>query len=289
MRPWCRAWLLAIAVAGAPGLPSGRPLAPLVPGGGALLRAQPGPLPAPVGYVNDFANVIPPDGRQRIEALALRVREATRGDIVVVTLPSLQGRPVEEVALRLGREWKVGAAAAIGDEARNAGVVILVVPKETADDGRGRCRIEVGQGAEGFITDATAGALCRGQVPQFQAREYGVAVEQLAQEVAGLYAQAFNVTLEGASAPAPRGRSGSDDGFPWVLALVLLLFVLSSLGGRRRRGCVGCLPIPIPGPTIHRGWHGGGGGFGGFGGGGGGFGGFGGGGGFSGGGGGSDW
>lgn len=298
MRVWRRTRLVAGVVVGALlGVAVGAvplPLAHGAPGRGGPLHAQPAPLPAPVGYVNDFANVIAPDARQRLEALAERVRAATGGDVVVVTLPSLQGRPVEEVALRLGREWKVGGQGAIGEQARNAGVVILVVPKETADDGRGRCRIEVGQGAEGFITDATAGTLCREQVPLFQAREYGAAVEGLAEAVAGLYASAFGVSLEGARAPQPSGppgRRGGDGGFPWVLAIVLVLFVLSSLGGRRRSGCVGCLPIPIPGPPMHRGgWHVGGGGFGGFGGGGGGgFGGFGGGGGFSGGGGGSDW
>ena len=275
-------------------------LAPLFPPrGGAGVSAQPAPqgagqgaLPAPVGYVNDFANVLPADARARVEALALQVRAATRGDMVVVTLPSLQGRPVEEVALRLGREWKVGATAAIGDEARNAGVIILVVPKETSDDGRGYCRIEVGQGAEGFITDATAGALCREQVPRFRQRESGGAVVGLAQGVAGLYAQAFGVSLEGAQAPRTPRRRERDSGFPVVLVIILVLFLLSALGGRRRRsGCVGCLPIPIPGPPVmHHGWHRGGWGGGGFGGGGGGgFGGFGGGGGFSGGGGGSNW
>lgn len=254
------------------------------------LPAQPPPLPQPVGYVNDFANVINLDAEARLVLLAERLNAATRGDLVVVTLPDLGGRPVEEVALRLGREWKVGADAQIGDAARNAGVVILIVPKETATDGRGRCRIEVGQGAEGFITDATAGELCREQTDRFRAQDYSGALEGLSFAVADRYAAAFNVTLDGQPREAQRSRrsSGERGGFPIVLVIIIVLFVLSSLGGRRRRGCVGCLPIPT-GPIVFTGgssgW--GGGGFGG--GGGGGFGGFGGGGGFSGGGGGSDW
>lgn len=253
--------------------------------------AQPAPLPQPVGYVNDFANVIATDAEERIRSLAERLNAATRGDLVVVTLPDLGGRPVEETALRLGREWKIGADAAIGDQARNAGVVILIVPKETATDGRGRCRIEVGQGAEGFLTDATAGALCREQTDRFRAQDYSGAAEALTFAVADRYAAAFNVTLDGQPRPQRRPSRGRDGGgFPFVLVIIIVLFVLSSLGGRRRRGCVGCIPIPLPGgPVIYTGgssgW--GGGGFGG--GGGGGFGGFGGGGGFSGGGGGSDW
>lgn len=256
-----------------------------------IAGAQPPALPQPVGYVNDFANVLSPDAEARLNDLALRLNSATRGDMVVVTLPDLGGRPVEEVALRLGREWKVGADAKIGDAARNAGVVILLVPKETASDGRGRCRIEVGQGAEGFITDATAGDLCREQTPRFREQDYSGAMEAIAFGVADRYAAAFNVTLDGQPREPRRSRpSGGDEGgFPVVLVIIVALFILSSFGGRRRRGCVGCLPIPIPGPTIHTGSNWGGGGFGGGGFGGGGFGGFGGGGGFSGGGGGSDW
>mgnify|MGYP002654227934 CR=1 FL=1 len=272
-RPRWLVWLLAMMGAAAP------------------LGAQPPALPQPVGYVNDFANVIPDEVERRLVALAERLNAATRGDMVVVTLPDLAGRPVEETALRLGREWKIGADAQIGDAARNAGVVILIVPKESAQDGRGRCRIETGQGAEGFLTDATAGALCREQGDRFRAQDYGGAIEAIAFGVADRYAAAFNVTLDGQPrAPQRSSRSRPNGGgFPVALVIIIVLFVLSSFGGRRRRGCVGCLPIPIPGPVIYTGGsHGwGGGGFGG--GGGGGFGGFGGGGGFSGGGGGSDW
>ena len=250
------------------------------------------PLPAPVGYVNDFANVLAPDAAARIDDLAKRVNAATRGDMVIVTLPNLGGRPVEEVSLRLGREWKIGADAAIGDQARNAGVIILLVPKETSDDGRGYCRIETGQGTEGFITDATSGEICREQTPLFRAQDYSGALERIATDVAGRYAANFGVTLDGVPPPTQRRRPQQSQGIPpfmIVLALVVLFSLLSSSGGRRR-GCVGCIPIPMPGPSLG-GWQGGGGGFGGGfgGGGGGGFGGFGGGGGFSGGGGGSNW
>ncbi|MBY0489898.1 MAG: TPM domain-containing protein [Gemmatimonadaceae bacterium] len=255
------------------------------------LMAQSGSaLPQPVGYVNDFAGVLSPEASARIGALAQQVQAATRGDMVVVTLPDLGGRPVEEVTLRLGREWKVGADAKIGDQARNAGVIILLVPKETSTDGRGHCRIETGQGAEGFITDATSGSICRAATPLFQARQYSAALVQISEAVAARYAEAFGVTLDGAP-PVARGRGReSPVRIPWALIFFVLFIVISSMG-RRRRGCVGCIPIPIGGPVIRTGsWSGGSGWSGGdFGGSSGGFGGFGGGGGFSGGGGGSDW
>ncbi|MEO7521167.1 MAG: TPM domain-containing protein [Gemmatimonas sp.] len=263
-----------------------------------LAQLTPGmPLPSPVGYVNDFAGVLSADAKLRLETLARRVNTATRGDLVVVTLPDLAGRPVEEVALRLGREWKIGADAAVGADARNAGVVILVVPKESSSDARGQCRIETGQGAEGFITDGMSGAICRAALDRFVARDYSGAVEQVAGEVANRYAAAFGVDLDGVALPQgremPQDRRATGSQIPfWVIILlfIVLPMILNSRRGRKS-GCVGCIPIPIGGGGFGRGGFGGGGGggFGGGGFGGGGFGGFGGGGGFSGGGGGSSW
>src|SRR5690348_14434612 len=111
-------------------------------------------IPAPVGYVNDFANVIPAAQKATIERIIDDVRAKSGGEIVVVTLPDLKGRPIEEIGLRIGREWKVGQKGNPGDPARNTGVIILVVPKETSSDGQGHVRTEVGFGAEGFLTDA---------------------------------------------------------------------------------------------------------------------------------------
>lgn len=259
----------------------------------AVMLYQSGPqIPPPRGLVNDFANVIPAASSARMERIAQDVRDKSKGEMAIVTLADLGGREPSEVALRIGREWKVGNMAPIGDRSRNAGVVILLVPKETSSDGRGHCRIETGQGAEGFITDATSGDICREATPAFQQRDYGAGLELVTLRVAQRYAQEFGFTLDTSLAapvmPAPSRRSAPSDGggINPVVLLIILFVVLSLLGGRRRRGC---FPIFIPfggfGGGGRGGW--GGGGFGG--GGGGGFGGFGGGGGFSGGGGGSDW
>ena len=257
----------------------------------ALLQGGP-QIPAPRGLVNDFAQVLSPAASARIEQIAQDVRDKTKGEIAVVTLADLGGRDKSEIALRIGREWKVGNMADIGNKSRNAGVVILVVPKETAADGVGRCRIEVGQGAEGFITDATSGEICREATPLFQQRDYNRALELITLRVAQRFAQEFNVSLDTAfqapvvrqSYPQPT-RGGARGIPPWVLLVVLFLVLNIFRGGGRRRGC---FPWWLP---FIGGMGGGGGGWsgGGFGGGGGGFGGFGGGGGFSGGGGGSDW
>jgi uncharacterized protein len=253
-------------------------------------------VPKPVGYVNDFAHVISPDAASRMERIIQDVKAKSGGEIVVVTLPDLKGRPSADVAREIGRQWKVGASGGPGDRARNAGVIILLVPKETSSDGKGYIRIETGNGAEGFLTDATTGAIQDEALPALSQRDYSNALELITTRVAQRYANEFQFTLDtamsqfqvdrGERVSRDSGGSGRIPPFVWILLFFVVLSMLRR-SRRRRSGCGGggCIPIFIPmGGGRGGGWGGGfgGGGFGG--GGGGGFGGFGGGGGFSGGG-----
>ena len=278
----------------------------------SLFVAQDVQLPSPprgfsqtqADMVVDEAHVLSADAVARINRVIFDVKAKSGGEIVVVTLPDLAGRDVGDVALRIGREWKVGAAAAIGERSRNAGVVILVVPKETSADGRGYISIQTGQGTEGFITDATAGDIRREAIPYFQQRDYSTALELITVRVAQRFEREFGFALDTALVPEPvESLGGRGGGIPpqlLLVAFVVLLFIFSAManasrrGGRGGRG--GCLQALLVADAISssRGRsHWGGGGFGGGswggGGGGGGFGGFGGGGGFSGGGSSGSW
>jgi len=75
----------------------------------------------------------------------------------VVTLPTLGDRSEAEVALAILRAWGVGRKAEIGDSTRNAGLVLLLVPRQGGRAGSGAIRVEVGYGLEGIVTDASAG------------------------------------------------------------------------------------------------------------------------------------
>lgn len=261
-------------------------------------RSQQPAIPQPTGLVNDFAHVLDQPSIDLMTRIAEDVRTKSRGEIAVVTLPDLEGRDVSDIALRIGREWKVGKIGNPGDQTRNAGAVILVVPKETASDNRGRCWIATGQGTEGFITDATAGEICREATPLFIDKDYSGAMKLITQRVAERFGQEYGFTPDSNLVPAEPvrvSRRGGNQGIPpWVFFIIFFVVVsvinnAARRGRRGRSGCGGGLPLIIP--MGGGGWSSGGGnwGGGGFGGGGGGFGGFGGGGGFSGGGGGSSW
>lgn len=274
----------------------------------AALLPQGIQVPAPRGYVNDFANVLPPASEARIERTVDDVREKSGGEIVVVTLPDPGRHDVADVAREIGRQWRVGKAGKPGDPARNTGVVVLVVPKETSSDGRGHFRIETGTGAEGLLPDGLTGRIQDEALPILARRDYGAALELTVRRIAERYAEEFHFTLASAGTPEagerlpreaparPSPEAPAGGGIPFgvlLIAFIFLIFLfnwLSAARGRRRRGCAGCLPVflPLPGGG-YGGWGGfppggfGGRGFGGRGFGGD-FGGFGGGGGFAGGG-----
>lgn len=259
-------------------------------------------IPAPVGYVNDFARVIDAESQRRMLAVIDEVRTKSGGEIVVVTLPDLGGRASIDVARDIGRQWRVGAMGGVGDRARNAGVVLLLKPGVRPGDGLAEIAIATGSGAEGFVTDARAGrirdAIGRVAVERGSyAAGLVVGVVMLAQA----YAEEFGFELTGAArqVPVPRGAPSLSPGTVGFVISLLVLFVLlsgmtsllvGSRGARRRFHRAGglewlLLNILLSGRGHGRsgGWWSGG-GFGGGGFGGGGFGGFGGGGGFSGGG-----
>ena len=268
-----------------------------------LLQAQVVIPPAPRGYapnaadvVVDEAGVLKPEAIERINNIALDIKRKSGGEMAVVTLKDLGGRTPEEIALAIGRGWKLGGAGEAGDRARNAAVVILLVPKETSGDGRGHIRIETGRGAEGFINDARAGEIRDEAIPALRGADYSAAIELIALRVAQRFATEFNFTLDSTLAPpavmrAPSQRTGGIPPFAVFLLIIVAVVVLSAIARRQGGGAV--LAPPMYGRRRRNDWWGGGGGFGGFGGGGGGggggFGGFGGGGGFSGGGAGGSW
>jgi uncharacterized protein len=201
-------------------------------------------LPEPRGYVNDFANVIPAEQAQRIQSIVDDVRTKSGGDIVVVTLPDIGDEAPSDVALQIGRTWKVGKLGKPGDPTRNSGVIILVQPKETASSGRGQCYIGVGYGAEGFITDATSGQMCRDATAAFRARDYGTGIEQLTAQVAQRFADEYHFTLDTslvASVPAPIRQQGSRQLPPFAFFIILFVIYVIVTSIMRKGGGGGCV------------------------------------------------
>lgn len=233
---------------------------------------------APVGHVNDFASVVDPASSAAMEDLLVRLRSATGAEVSVVTLPDIKDYSPNDVGVAIIRRWGIGARADVGDARRNAGLVVLLVPKREGVSNSGKIYVSVGQGLEGVITDAEAGRISDLMLPELRQGEYGRGLQTGVRSLTGSIARAFGVTdstLANASPARPAGEPAFDF-MAYVPLILFIIFVMMASRGRRRGRRVHW----GGGPWIGGGW--GGGGRGGFG--GGGFGGFGGGGGASGGG-----
>ena len=146
-------------------------------------------IPAPRGYVNDFAGVLDSASSRHMEAVIAEVREKTGGEIAVVTLPDIDDRPPSEVALQIGRQWGVGLKGEAGDRRKNLGVVVLLVPRRNHQPGTAHLYIATGRGAEGFLTDARTGRIADAMLPALAQEQYGAALSF----GVDLIAQAFHV------------------------------------------------------------------------------------------------
>ena len=114
-------------------------------------------LPPPSGPVTDLANVLDEATESSLLAAIRGVERETTAEIAVVTVPTLGGSSVEEMAERLFNTWGVGQKGV------DNGVLLLVAPNER------QVRIEVGYGLEAILPDGLAGQIIRDDIlPRFR-------------------------------------------------------------------------------------------------------------------------
>lgn len=131
---------------------------------GAAIAAEP-VFPALTGRINDEAGILSLQTRQQLDAVLAQQEQATRQQIVVVTLKSLQGYAIEDFGYRLGRRW------GIGEKGRDTGALLIVAPNER------KVRIEVGYGLEDRLTDARSRAIIEETIlPAFRRGDFDAGV-----------------------------------------------------------------------------------------------------------------
>ena len=232
-------------------------------GVGVAAAAEPS-FPALTGRVVDDAHILDPATHAAIDRKLAGFETKSGRQIVVATLPSLQGYEIEDYGYRLGRQW------GIGQKGSNNGALLIVAPHER------RVRIEVGYGLEGTLTDAVSRLIIEnGILPRFRAGDFSGGIQRGVDDIIQVlsgdsedFKRRASVQNRGAAGPQDLGQ------FAWV-AIILglwLFFAFRSLK-RGRRGSALPWIIPMGGGWGRGGFGGGGFGGGGFSGGGGSFGG----------------
>jgi len=222
----------------------------------APARADP-TFPPLTGRVVDDAHVLSPQTQADLTTKLTALEQKTGDQLVVVTLPSLQGYEIEDYGYQLGRAW------GLGEKGKNNGAILIVAPTEH------KVRIEVGYGLEPVLTDAMSSVILQEQVlPKFRSNDVEGGV------VAGTDAIIAQLNLDPAQAQAnaqaaAQAPARHPNPIPVIFLLIFVFFMLRSLFSIGRRGGGGGLWAL---PFLFMGGGGGGGSYGGggFGGGGGG-------------------
>ena len=215
-------------------------------------------FPALTGRVVDDAHVLKPQTVADLTAKLAALEAKTGRQLVVATIPDLQGNDVADYGYQLGRFW------GIGQKGQNNGVLFIIAPTEH------KVRIEAGYGMESVLTDALSSAILQEQVlPKMRTGdiEGGVVdgtnalISQLGADPGTAAAQVTRAT----HVSRPHGNP-----FGAIFGLVIFFLVISSLFRRRGMGGGGLgwlLPMMLLSGGSRGGWGGGGGDWGGGGGG----------------------
>ncbi|WP_445191392.1 TPM domain-containing protein [Sphingomonas sp. Tas61C01] len=108
-------------------------------------------FPPFTGLVVDAANVLTPEAKADLTAKLEALQRDTKRQVVVATIPDLQGYPISDYGYRLLRSWGVGLKDV------NNGTILLIAPNEPT--GQRGPRIEVGYGLEPVLTDALSSVI----------------------------------------------------------------------------------------------------------------------------------
>lgn len=182
-------------------------------------------FPVLTGRVVDNANLLSPDLETRITRQLEQHEAATSNQVVVVTLPSLQGTSIEDYGYQLGRHWAIGQAD------RNNGALLIVAPNQR------KVRIEVGYGLEGDLPDAISKTIIEQEIlPAFRRSDFPGGI------TAGV--NAILAAIEGSY--EPRRRSAAPQRgfrplamFILIVVVFLVIYLNNKYGGSGYRGALG--------------------------------------------------
>ncbi|MGE5422426.1 MAG: TPM domain-containing protein [Ignavibacteriales bacterium] len=161
-------------------------------------------------YVLDQADILSPETESTIIGTSEELAQATKAQVAVVTVKSLNDQPIEEVALAILRKW------GLGDKQLNNGVLILISPNDR------QARIEVGYGLEGVLPDGKTGRIQdENMLPYFKQGDYDQGVLEGYMVVVKEAAKEYNVTIDARQSQNPASSSQQDE--PWSVWQKILL------------------------------------------------------------------
>ena len=172
------------------------------------------PVPAFDGPVNDSAQIMTADERQSLSSYLEGLNAQTGIQMAVLTIPSLDGEPLESYSMRVAEAWK------LGQKGQDNGAILLVAVSEH------KIRIEVGYGLEEKLTDARCGLIIRHVItPYFRTGDYGQGIEAGIQNMAGIVTGNADIVSKTVSEPEQE-----DSGLPLPAIVFFIIYIMLFTG-----------------------------------------------------------
>jgi uncharacterized protein len=182
---WATSFLLLAACGGSEAVPANAQAEAPAANASAPAPAE-ASFPALTGRVVDNANLLSPAEETQLGTELAALERRTSDQLVIVTVPSLNGQTIEAFGLALGRHW------GIGQRGKDNGVLLIVAPAER------KVRIEVGYGLEAILTNARAQEIIdRDILPAFREGNYSQGIAAGTHQIAATLVAEEN---------QPRGR-----------------------------------------------------------------------------------
>lgn len=191
-------------------------------------------VPPLKGHVNDYANILSASEAGRLETKLTEFERTDSTQLVVLTIPSLEGEDLEGYSIRVAEAWKIGW------KGLDNGVIVLVSQAEK------KIRIEVGRGLEGKLTDLVSGRIIRTvMVPYFKKGDFDGGMEAGTTAIIEVVRGEFKAQDR---APGGKTSAKSSGSSMFTLAIFLVIALLFLAAISKIIGAVaGAVGLPIAG------------------------------------------
>lgn len=179
-------------------------------------------------FVNDFAEVISDADEAKMCKMGAELQNATKAQIVVVTVKSLEGGELRDRAFKLAERW------GIGDKELDNGVLVFLAVEDR------EYSIEVGYGLEGALPDITCGRIQDNIItPYFKNDDFSGGLAAGYSELAARVYAEYNIAppSDVVSSVEQNGQlasEGSDEAYPAFAVIALVVFVVLVIVTRGR-------------------------------------------------------
>jgi uncharacterized protein len=201
----------------------------------AAFSQSPVTLPAPTGFVNDFAGVMDTGTKQQLETRLTQFKQRTNPsvEIAVAIVDTTGDRPIFDYSLQMAREWKIGSK-----EGDNPSALLLVAIKDR------KYFTQISRDLEDELPDGVAGQIQRQYlVPEFKQGNYskGIAdtidayIRTIEAKQSGIAVPAVSPT-PGRRVEAQKPPGGAMIGCCLIIGIVIVIIVIGASNRRGKNG-----------------------------------------------------